>query len=201
MVPFSFMVCVRVRVVVLHTIFPHLLITQIQESPPVLPGTPHSYPCQRPGRVTPGYYLPPLLYPSSLRSLGRHKYSIPIKTIWLWKSTLLHLTTRWLSTEENQNYTPSTAFSFLMILKASIDLFPPEKRAVMMTLATSVGCLGPVVFGPLVAIIVRSFDWISVITAYAFVGYLLAGFIWYIIDEDSGSHKNTADNSKNMGII
>ena len=94
-----------------------------------------------------------------------------------------------------------SAFSFLMILKASIDLFPPEKRAVMMTLATSVGCLGPVVFGPLVAIIVRSFDWISVITAYAFVGYLLAGFIWYIIDEDSGSHKNTADNSKNMGII
>lgn len=94
-----------------------------------------------------------------------------------------------------------SAFSFLMILKASIDLFPPEKRALMMTLATSIGCLGPVVFGPLVAIIVRSFDWISVITAYGFVGYLLAGFIWYIIDEDSGTHKSTVENSKNIGIM
>jgi hypothetical protein len=45
--------------------------------PPALPGMPYSYPCQRPGRVTLGYLLP-LLYPSSLRSPGGHKYGIPI---------------------------------------------------------------------------------------------------------------------------
>ena len=54
-----------------------LLIPLLQESPPVLPGIPYSYPCQRSGRVTLGYLLP-LLYPSSLRSPGGHKYSIPI---------------------------------------------------------------------------------------------------------------------------
>lgn len=92
-----------------------------------------------------------------------------------------------------------SAFSFLMILKASIDLFPPERRAVMITLATSIGCLGPVVFGPLVAIIVRTFDWRSVMIAYTFTGYLLAGFIWYLIDDSN--QKNSTENNQKMSII
>lgn len=88
------MVSARVRVVVLHPIFPPilifdlteaptgrttLLIPQLKESPLSFPGhlilIPVSGPAHYPG------YLPPILYPSSLRSLGRHKYSIPIKTI------------------------------------------------------------------------------------------------------------------------
>lgn len=79
-----------------------------------------------------------------------------------------------------------SAFSFLLVLKVCIDLFPPERRAIMLTYSTSVGCLGPVIFGPLVATLVKSFDWRTVMFIYALCGYILAAFIWYLVD-DTGS--------------
>lgn len=93
-----------------------------------------------------------------------------------------------------------SAFSFLMVFKVSIDLFPPERRAVMMNLGISISCLGPVVFGPLVAIVVRTFDWRNVMITYTFIGYLLAGFIWYLMG-DGSRHENSTENSQQIGII
>lgn len=78
-----------------------------------------------------------------------------------------------------------SAFSFLLVLKICIDLFPPEKRVIMLTYSTSVGCLGPVIFGPLLATLVKSFDWRTVMIIYGLSGYVLAAFIWNLVDDAS----------------
>lgn len=78
-----------------------------------------------------------------------------------------------------------SAFAFLMVLKVCIDLFPPERRAVMLTTATSIGCFGPVLFGPLVAILVKTFDWRMVMATYVCAGYILAAIMWNLIDDNS----------------
>lgn len=100
-----------------------------------------------------------------------------------------------------------SAFSFLLVLKVCIDLFPPEKRAIMLTYSTSVGCLGPVIFGPLIATIVKSFDWRNVMIVYALCGYVLAAAIWYLANggqqEDTSAavatDKDQNDNSSKKG--
>ena len=91
MVPLSFMISVREGV----GITPHstillildlteapagrttFLIPLLQESPLFFPGYLIPIPVSGPAASPPGY-LPPLLYLSSLRSPGGHKYSIPI---------------------------------------------------------------------------------------------------------------------------
>lgn len=89
-----------------------------------------------------------------------------------------------------------SAFSFLLVLKVCIDLFPPERRAIMLTYSTSVGCLGPVVFGPLVATLVKSFDWRSVMIVYALLGYILAAAIWCLVDEEGGCESSFSNEQK-----
>lgn len=76
-----------------------------------------------------------------------------------------------------------SAFSFLMVLKTCIDWFPPEKRAVMLTYASSVGCMGPVIFGPLVATLVKTFDWRNVMMVHAIAGYILACVMWNMLED------------------
>ena len=67
------MVSVRVRVVVLHPIFPHLLITQIQESPLSFPGYLIPIPVSGPAASLPVTY-----HPSSILLISAHSVDINI---------------------------------------------------------------------------------------------------------------------------
>ncbi|MBR1734268.1 MAG: MFS transporter, partial [Alphaproteobacteria bacterium] len=92
-----------------------------------------------------------------------------------------------------------SAFSFLMVLKTCIDWFPPEKRAVMLTYASSVGCMGPVIFGPLVATIVKNFDWRHVMMVYTAIGFVLAGTMWLML-EDKKNKDNEVKSENKMSV-
>lgn len=80
-----------------------------------------------------------------------------------------------------------SAFAFLMVLKVSIGQFSPERRAVMLTCAISIGCLGPVIFSPLISVIVKTFYWKTVMMVYTIAGYALACVVWSLLKTEKRS--------------
>lgn len=91
-----------------------------------------------------------------------------------------------------------SAASLLFVFKVVVDWFPPEKRPLMISFAISAGCMGPVIFGPSVALIVKTFDWKSVMFTHAIIGYVLAAVVWNVaVDKKQApAVDSTVDNAK-----
>lgn len=82
-----------------------------------------------------------------------------------------------------------SAFAFLLALKTITTWFPPQKITLMSSYTMSVGCLGPVVGGPLVAHIVKSNDWTDVMMIFGIAGVLFAVFVWLIMIDKPQEHE------------
>jgi MFS family permease len=91
-----------------------------------------------------------------------------------------------------------SAASLLFVFKVVVDWFPPEKRPLMISFAISAGCMGPVIFGPSVALIVKTFDWKSVMFTHAIIGYVLAAVVWNVaVDKKQApAVDSTVDNAE-----
>lgn len=88
-----------------------------------------------------------------------------------------------------------SAASLLFVFKVVVDWFPEERRPLMISYAISAGCIGPVVFGPMVALIVKNFDWKIVMITHAIIGYVLAFIVWKIaVDKKSDPAESSVDN-------
>jgi MFS family permease len=81
-----------------------------------------------------------------------------------------------------------SAFAFLLALKTITTWFPPQKITLMSSYTMSVGCLGPVVGGPLVAHIVKSNAWTDVMMIFGIAGVLFAAFVWLIMIDKPQEH-------------
>lgn len=84
-----------------------------------------------------------------------------------------------------------SAFAFVLVVKAIVTWFPTNKVPIMTSFAMSMGTLGPVVGGPAVANIVKSFDWIDVIRTFCLIGIVLAALIWFIVKDKEEVHHET----------
>ncbi|GHT91145.1 MFS transporter [Alphaproteobacteria bacterium] len=76
-----------------------------------------------------------------------------------------------------------SAFSFISLMKIVATWFAPKERAILISYTLSIGCLGPVVFGPIVALIVEKFDWRYVMMAFSVLGVLVAALLWSVVRE------------------
>ena len=83
-----------------------------------------------------------------------------------------------------------SAFAFVLVVKAIVTWFPAKKVPIMTSFAMSMGTLGPVVGGPAVASIVKSFNWIDVIRTFCLIGVGLAALIWLVVrDKEEELHE------------
>lgn len=74
-----------------------------------------------------------------------------------------------------------SAFAFLLSLKTITNWFPANKITIMSSYTMSVGCLGPVVGGPLVSHLVKTNDWTNVMKVFGIAGLLFVIGVWMII--------------------
>ena len=86
----------------------------------------------------------------------------------------------------------SSSFSFVLLLKATNDNFPPEKVALISSIAISIGNFGPVVGNPALAYLSTIFHWKSVVLFMGFFGLLVSCLGVFLIEYD---HKK--DESEN----
>lgn len=94
-----------------------------------------------------------------------------------------------------------SAFAFLCVLKACISMFPPEKQALMMTVSISIGCMGPVVGGPVVATLAKSIDWRSIILVFSLIGFVLTAVLWTLLGNiEEGEAKGNTDSTHKFGV-
>lgn len=89
----------------------------------------------------------------------------------------------------------SASFSFILLIKAATMWFPADKIAMLTAFSISIGCLGPVIGGPIVARIVKSFDWLDVIKTYCVIGIVLAIFIGIVVKDKDNSNKKSSDSN------
>lgn len=82
-----------------------------------------------------------------------------------------------------------SAFAFLLALKAISMWFPSDKITVMSSYTMSIGCLGPVVGGPLVSHVVKAHDWTSVMKIFGVLGIIFALVVWYIVKDKPSEGK------------
>jgi MFS family permease len=77
----------------------------------------------------------------------------------------------------------------MLALKIVSSCFPSREVAMKSSLTMAVGCAGPVIGGPAVAILVRHFDWISVMKVFAICGLFGAILIGIVMkgSESSGN--------------
>lgn len=89
-----------------------------------------------------------------------------------------------------------SAFAFVLVVKAIVTWFPTDKVAIMTSSAMSMGTLGPVLGGPAVARVVKSYNWIDAIRVYCLIGIGLAILIWFIVkDRKAGNHEENSETS------
>ena len=77
-----------------------------------------------------------------------------------------------------------SATAFLMVIKTVVSWFPEDRRAMMLSVAVSIGCLGPVVFGPFVGSIAKTYDWRMVMMLFSVCGFIIAFLLWKIITDN-----------------
>ena len=89
-----------------------------------------------------------------------------------------------------------SAFAFVLVVKAIVTWFPTDKVAIMTSAAMSMGTLGPVLGGPAVARVVKSYNWIDTIRVYCLIGIGLAVLIWFIVkDKKAENHEEHSETS------
>jgi MFS family permease len=71
-----------------------------------------------------------------------------------------------------------SAFAFSLALKSIVTWFPAKSVALMTSCTISIGSLGPVIGGPALSMLVKSFDWTSVLEVFSLVGLLIAFLAW-----------------------
>jgi MFS family permease len=86
-----------------------------------------------------------------------------------------------------------SAFAFIATLKTIANWFPPEKKAVFISYTISAGSLGPVVCGPLVAIIVKEFEWRYVMMLFSLFGFIVAGIVWMVVRDKQNTEKTVPE--------
>ncbi|GHU16910.1 MFS transporter [Alphaproteobacteria bacterium] len=92
-----------------------------------------------------------------------------------------------------------SAFSLISLLKVVYIWFPPKERAVLISYTLSIGCCGPVVFGPIVAIVVEKFDWRTVMLVFSAMGFLVAALIWSVVREKK--HEKSTPKKENIPVM
>lgn len=90
--------------------------------------------------------------------------------------------------------------AFIATMKTIVNWFPENKRAMMVSFAVSIGCLGPVVCGPLVAEVVKIFNWRSVMFVFSMLGFALALLVWNIV-QDRASSDNQEESSLDVSSL
>lgn len=77
-----------------------------------------------------------------------------------------------------------SSFAFILVVKSITQWFPASQLAIMTSISMALGCLGPVIGGPIVAKIVNSFYWVDVIKVFCLVGIGIALLMWFIVKEN-----------------
>jgi MFS family permease len=88
----------------------------------------------------------------------------------------------------------------IMAIKSVAMFFPEKKRSIMISYTISIGCCGPVIFGPLVALIVKSYDWKMVMMTFSLLGYVLALCVWKILGSKRVEATASSENDKSPKI-
>ncbi|MDR2267902.1 MAG: MFS transporter [Holosporaceae bacterium] len=91
-----------------------------------------------------------------------------------------------------------SSFAFIGCVKTVTSWFPPHRRAIMISYTISIGSIGPVIFGPTVALLVKKFQWIEVMVIFSIFGFILAALAWLFMKdkEEDKNHQNSGDKTK-----
>ncbi|MDR1551637.1 MAG: MFS transporter [Holosporaceae bacterium] len=77
-----------------------------------------------------------------------------------------------------------SSFAFLLNLKILSSWFPANQIPMKCSYTIAVGCMGPVVGGPLVSLAtVGNSDWMDVMLAFAGIGLILSALMWMVIKD------------------
>ncbi|MDR3151680.1 MAG: MFS transporter [Holosporaceae bacterium] len=87
-----------------------------------------------------------------------------------------------------------SAFAFIGCIKTVTSWFPPHRRAAMISYTISIGSIGPVIFGPTVALLVKKFPWIEVMITFSLFGFVLSVLAWLFMRDKEEEDKNHQNN-------
>lgn len=79
----------------------------------------------------------------------------------------------------------SSSFAFVLVMKATNDCFPPEKVALVSSIAISAGSLGPVLGSPVLARLSTIFYWKNIVMLAGFFGLFMSVIGLFLIRNDS----------------
>ncbi|MDR0556028.1 MAG: MFS transporter [Holosporaceae bacterium] len=93
-----------------------------------------------------------------------------------------------------------SSFTFLLCMKIITTWFSPEQIPMKCSCTIVVGCMGPVVGGPLVSQMVKHFSWQLVLEWFASFGLFLTVVLWLIIrDKESAISKKNEE--KKISVV
>jgi MFS family permease len=89
-----------------------------------------------------------------------------------------------------------SAFAFLGCIKTITNWFEPGKRAFLIAYTISIGCIGPVIFGPVVALLAKNFYWRNVMISFSLLGFFLAILAWRFMQDKTENKESENNQSK-----
>lgn len=92
------------------------------------------------------------------------------------------------------------SFAFVLIMKITHDVFPPQKVAFFSSLAISCGSLGPIIMSPLLAHLSQIHYWKNIVLLFGCVGFVLA-VLGYVLIKGSGSNHQTVEHPDIMSSV
>jgi MFS family permease len=90
-----------------------------------------------------------------------------------------------------------SSFVFMLALKIISNYFRSDEIAMKTSVTVMVGCSGPVIGGPAVAILVQHFDWTNLIKVFAIFGFFWTAVIGILVK----SNENHCDCSKKKSAV
>ncbi len=86
------------------------------------------------------------------------------------------------------------SFAFVLVMKITNDVFPKPKVAFFSSIAISLGSLGPVLMGPLLAYLSQVYYWKNVVLAFGGLGFLFS--LLGCVMLKGGKNESLAENSQ-----
>lgn len=93
-----------------------------------------------------------------------------------------------------------SAFAFVGVLKVAAEWLPADRFGMIAGLTTSLGMIGAMFGGNLMASFVNEVGWLATMYVSAFIGILLTAVIWIYIRDVSPSHANAQGRSMDLSF-
>jgi len=88
-----------------------------------------------------------------------------------------------------------SSFAFVLVMKAITNWFPESRISIMSSYTVSLGCLGPVIFSPVISRLVIDTSWIKIMEIFAALGIFLAFLVCFLMEDKNVSKNETRQES------